>query len=87
MLNAVSVERNDRLRLVLDEPASWTCSTLSASREMIGQATRNENWSELACSTLSASREMIGSYLLNATTLMKVLNAVSVERNDRRGSW
>ena len=61
MLNAVSVERNDR-RLERVTREAWTaCSTLSASREMIGAKAEGNRLEQDSCSTLSASREMIGA--------------------------
>ena len=40
VLNAVSVERNDRDGVVSGDAVKFTCSTLSASREMIGRSFR-----------------------------------------------
>ena len=55
---------------------------------MIGEVGTTPPMHTFPCSTLSASREMIGSRVFHADFVVLVLNAVSVERNDRvRGKW
>ena len=60
VLNAVSVERNDRRTMFSFARERKKCSTLSASREMIGGGVDTHEDLAKLCSTLSASREMIG---------------------------
>ena len=84
MLNAVSVERNDRLlRLQGVLPLTGVLNAVSVERNDRSPGGGGEGGEDL-CSTLSASREMIGQRCFRLGHGRRiVLNAVSVERNDR----